>query len=69
MLVSVSSYIASIVQNVKHSLLLLVTLATDLSLRAIKCAVLLSSAYNVEASCHKHFFISGYQHTAANYQR
>ena len=36
-MVRVCQYLASIVQNIEHSLLLLVTCATDLSLRAIKC--------------------------------
>jgi len=34
---SFCEYLASTVQNVERSLLLLVTYATDLSLRAIKC--------------------------------
>ena len=40
----VCQQLASTVQNVEQSLLLLVTQATDLSLRAVKCAVLLSLA-------------------------
>ena len=53
----VCQQLASTVQNVQQSLLLLVTQATDLSL--LFCCLW----RNVEVSCHKHFVvISGNQH-------
>ena len=48
----VCQQLASTVQNVEQSLLLLVTQATHLSLRVAKSAVLLSLAF-----CHKHFVV------------